>query len=231
MQVRLQWPAFNSVSRFAAVKDELVLERLAAVAEPAFAAVAEAGPEQLDWPVVTGRADCNGIAPTAPPGGMPADVLPEFSRLIVERAGVVACALEARVADYAGPQPDESLQAPNIATAEAEGLALVEGTAAELGLTIATTYPPERRRCEHPDGFPGVVSEVVVTTAASLTPDEELFELVDRYWSSRALTVYRPDNGIAAEGAAGGLISTVYLTASKFGGGPSIRAQLPCALE
>ncbi|MDQ0893615.1 hypothetical protein [Agromyces ramosus] len=306
MQVRLQWPAFNSVSRFAAVNDELVLDRLAAVAEPAFAAVAEAGPERLDWPAVTGEADCNGIAPTAPPGGMPADALPEFSRLIVEGAGVVACALEggrlyivpgagdlmegmlrepdfdgaleplddrigypalgrasgpggmlviltiaedayvidagdavayardiltARVADYAGPQRDESLRAPDIATAEAEGLALVEGTAAELGLTIATTYPPERRRCEHPDGFPGVVSEVVVTTAASSTPDEELFELVDRYWSSRSLTVYHPDNGIAAEGTAGGLISTVYLTASEFGGGPSIRVQLPCALE
>ena len=74
--------------------DELVLDRLAAVAEPAFEAVAEAGPEQLAWPVVTGEADCTGIAPTAPPGGMPADVLPEFSRLIVERTGVVACALE-----------------------------------------------------------------------------------------------------------------------------------------
>lgn len=306
MQVRLQWPAFNSVSRFAAVDDELMLDRLAAVAEPAFEAVVVAGPEQLDWPVVTGEATCSGIAPKAPPGGMPADVLPEFTRVIVERAGVVACALEggrlyivpgagdlmegmlrepdfdgafeplddrvgypalgrvsgpggmlvvltieedaylidageavayardiltARVADYEGPQRDESLYAPDIDTAETEGLALVEATAAELGLTITTTYPPERRRCEHPDGFPGVVSEVVVTTAASLTPDEELFELVDRYWSSRALTVYRPDNGIAAEGAAGGLISTVYLTASEFGGGPSIRVQLPCALE
>ena len=306
MQVRLQWPAFNEMSRFAAVNDELMLDRLAAVAEPAFAAVADARPEQLDWPVVTGEADCKGIAPAAPPGGMPADVLPEFTRMIVERAGVVACALEggrlfivpgagdlvermlrepdfdrvfeplddrtgypvlgrvsgpggmlvvltigedayvidageavayardiltARVADYAGPQRDESLQAPNIATAEAEGLALIQGTAAELGLTIAMAYPHERRRCEHPDGFPGVVSEVVVTTAASSTPDEELFELVDRYWSSRALTVYRPDNGIAAEGAAGGLISTVYLTASEFGGGPSIRVQSPCALE
>lgn len=306
MQVRLQWPAFNSSSRFAAVNDELVLDRLAAVAERAFAAVAEADPAQLDWPVVTGDADCNGIAPAAPPGGMPADVLPEFSRLIVERAGVVACALEGgrlfivpgagdlmermlrepdfdgafeplddrtgypalgrvsgpggmvvvltigedayvidagdavayardiltvRVADYTGPERDVSLRAPSIATAEAEGVALVAGTAAELGLTIATTYPPERRRCEHPDGFPGVVSEVVVTTAASLTPDEELFELVDRYWSSRALTVYRPDNGIAAEGAAGGLVSTAYLTASEFGGGPSIRVQSACALE
>lgn len=306
VQVRLQWPAFNSVSRFAAVNDELVLERLAAVAEPAFAAVATAGPERLDWPVVTGEADCNGIAPTAPPGGMPADVLPEFSRLIVERAGVVACALEggrlfivpgagdlmegmlrepdfdgafepldervgypalgrvsapggmlvvltiaedayvidageavayardiltARVAEYEGPQRDESLRAPGIATAEAEGLALVETTAAELGLTITTRYPPERRRCEHPDGFPGVTSQIAATTEASQTPDEELFELVDQYWSTRGLTVYRPDNGIAAEGSESDVFSTVSLTTSEYDGGPSILVQLDCAVE
>lgn len=305
-QVRLQWPAFNSVSRFAAVNDELVLDRLAAVAEPAFAAVVAAGPERLDWPMVTGEADCTGIAPMAPPGGMPADVLPEFSRLIVERAGVVACALEggrlfivpgagdliegmlrepdfdgafeplddrvgypalgrvsgpggmlvvvtvaedayvidageavayardiltARVAEYEGPQRDESLQAPEIATAEAAGLALVEATAAELGLTIAMTYPPERRRCEHADGFPGVVSDIAATTDASSTPDEELFELVDGYWSSRGFEVYRPDNGIAAEGADGDHFSTIYLTASDPGAGPSIRVQLSCSSE
>ncbi len=168
------------------------------------------------------------------PGGMVVVLTIAEDAYVIDAGDAVAYArdiLTARVADYAGPQRDESLQAPNIATAEAEGLALVEGTAAELGLTIATTYPPERRRCEHPDGFPGVLSEVVVTTAASSTPDEELFELVDRYWSSRAFTVYRPDNGIAAEGAAGGLISTVYLTASEFGGGPSIRVQSPCAVE
>ena len=168
------------------------------------------------------------------PGGMVVVLTIGEDVYVIDAGAAAAYArdiLFARVADYAGPQRDESLKAPSIATAEAEGLALVEGTAAELGLTIATTYPPERRRCEHPDGFPGVVSEVVVTTAASLKPDEELFEVVDRYWSSRPLTVYRPDNGIAAEGAAGGLIGTVYLTASEFGGGPSIRVQLPCALE
>ena len=70
-----------------------------------------------------------------------------------------------------------------------------------------------------------------MTTAASSTPDEELFELVDRYWSSLGLTVYRPDNGIAVEGAAGDLISTVSLTTSEFGDGPSILVQSPCALE
>lgn len=306
MQVRLQWPAFNSVSRFAAVDDELMLDRLAAVAEPAFAAVAVAEPERLDWPVVTGEATCSGIAPKAPPGGMPADVLPEFTRVIVERAGVVTCALEggrlylvpgggelvegmlrepdfdgafeplddrvgypalgrvsgpggmlvvltieedaylidageavayardiltARVADYEGPQRDESLIAPDIDTAEAEGLALVEATAAELGLTIATSYPPERRRCEHPDGFPGVTSQIAATTEASSTPDEELFERVDRYWSTRGLTVYRPDNGIAAEGAEGDVLSTVSLTTSEYGGGPSILVQLACAVD
>ena len=139
--------------------------------------------------------------------------------------------LEARAADYEGPQRAESLQATDIGTAEAEGLALVEATAAELGLTIAKTYPPERRRCEHADGFTGVVSDVAVTTDASPTPDEELFERASRYWTSRELEVYRPDNGIAAEGADGDHFSTIYLTASEFGAGPSLRVQLSCASE
>ena len=72
--------------------------------------------------------------------------------------------LKARAADYEGPQRDESLQATDIATEEAKALALVEETAAELGLTIAKTYPPERRRCEHADGFPGDVASSSATS-------------------------------------------------------------------
>jgi hypothetical protein len=139
--------------------------------------------------------------------------------------------LQARAAGYESPQPPESPGVTDIDTAEAEGLALVEATAAELGLTIANRYPPERRRCEHANGYPGVVSDVAVTTESSSTPDEELFERVGQYWSSRGLEVYRPDNGIAAEGAELDHFSTVYLTASEFGAGPSIRVQLSCASE
>ena len=139
--------------------------------------------------------------------------------------------LEARAADYEPPQRDESLQVTDIATAETEGRALVEATAAELGLAIAKTYPPERRRCEHVDGSTGVVSEVAVTTDASSTSDEELFQRVVRYWTSRELEVYRPDNGIAAEGADGDHFSTIYLSRSDPGAGPSIRVQLSYASE
>ena len=305
MQVRLQWTTFRTESRFAAVDAEVVLDRLAAVAEPAFAtvaAVAAGEPARLQWPAVAGEADCEGVGT---PAATPAE-LPGFSHVIAERAGVVSCDLDpgslfivpgagslvdtmmhapdfdgalepfdhrvgyptlgrvwapgsmlvvltigedayligasdavprardilkARAADYEGPQRDESLQATDIATAETEALALVEETAAELGLTIAKTYPPERRRCEHADGFPGVVSDVAVTTDASSTPDEELFEHVGQYWTLRGLAVYRPANGIAAEGAGGDHFSTIYLTASEFGAGPSIRVQLSCASE
>ena len=274
LQVRLHWTDFKSDSRFAELDHEVMLDRVAAIAEPAFATVAAAETARLDWPTATGDtgADCEGIGTPTP---IPPEYVPNFSSQIAKRANLVMCTvgtdyiaivpgagsivnaimqepdfdvalepfddrigypalgralapgaslvmltieedayliiasdavarardiLAARVTDYEGPQRAESLQATDIATAEAEGLALVEATAAELGLTIAKTYPPERRRCEHADGFTGVVSDVAVNTDASSTPDEELFERASRYWTSRELEVYRPDNGIAAEG-------------------------------
>ncbi|HET8779436.1 MAG TPA: hypothetical protein VFM66_05130, partial [Agromyces sp.] len=170
----------------------------------------------------------------AGPGGMLVVLTIEEDAYLIDAGEAVAYArdiLTARVADYEGPQRDESLNAPVIDAAEAAGLALVEATAAELGLTIATSYPPERRPCEHPDGFPGVTSQIAATAEASSTPDEKLFERVDRFWSTRGLTVYRPDNGIAAEGAEGDVLSTVSLTTSEYGGGPSILVQLACAVD
>jgi hypothetical protein len=208
MQVRLQRTAFHTESPVAARDAEVVLDRLAAVAEPAFAAVAESAatePARLDWPAVAGEADCEDVGtPTGIPAGMP-----EFSSLIAERAGVVSCDLgpgsvfivpgagsmvdtilhepdfdgalesfddrlgypargrawapgitlvvltigedaylvgasdavarardivEARAVDYEEPQRAESPHVTDIDTAEAEAVALVEATAAELGL-------------------------------------------------------------------------------------------------
>jgi hypothetical protein len=70
-----------------------------------------------------------------------------------------------------------------------------------------------------------------VTTDASSTSDEELYEHVSRYWSSRGSEVYRASTGVAATGADGDHFSTVYLSPSDPGEGPSIRVQLSCASE
>ena len=303
MQVRLQWTTFRTKSPFAALDADVVLDRLAAVAEPAFAAVAVAEPAQLRPPAVAGQADCEGVGtPVAIPDAMPA-----FSAVIAGRAGVAMCDLapgsafivpgagamvdamvhepdfdgalesfedrvgypalgrvwapggllvvltigedayfigagdavavardivEARAADDESPQRPASPEVADIDSAEAAAVALVEATAAELGLTITTTYPPERRSCDLSGGSTGVVSAVAMTAAPSSTPDAELFDIVDRFWTSRGLDVYRPDNGIAATGADSEIpFETIHLSPSEFGMGPSLRVQLSCASE
>ncbi len=94
LQVRLHWTDFKSDSRFAALDHEVVLDRLAAVAEPAFAAIAAAEPAQLHWPAAPGDAGarCEGIGTATP---VSHERLPDFSSLIAERAGVVLCKIEA----------------------------------------------------------------------------------------------------------------------------------------